>query len=163
MKWLYSTLFIGCIVAANAALSAFGMVPVGFGLMAPAGVFFAGATFGFRDGAQETGGRLWTVGLIAVGALLSAFINPTFALASGVAFAVSELADFAVYTPLRNRNWTVAVAVSNFVGSFVDSAIFLTIAFGNIDYMAGQIVGKTYMTLIAIPIVGIARRNRAGK
>jgi uncharacterized PurR-regulated membrane protein YhhQ (DUF165 family) len=161
MKWVYSLAFVACIVAANAALSAFGTVPVGFGLMAPAGVFFAGATFGFRDAAQETGGRLWTVGLIAVGALLSAVIDPTFALASGAAFAVSELADFAVYTPLRNRNWPTAVVLSNLVGSILDSAIFLTIAFGSLDFMAGQVVGKTYMTALALPIVGLARRKRA--
>lgn len=160
MKWVYSAAFLACIVGANWALATFGLVPVGFGLMAPAGVFFAGATFGFRDAVQEVAGRFWTLGLIGVGVGLSALVDPVFALASGAAFGLSELADFAVYTPLRERNWPLAVVASNFLGSLVDSAVFLLVAFGSIEFIAGQVVGKTYMTLIALPVVWLARRRR---
>lgn len=160
MKWVYSAAFLACIVGANWALATFGLVPVGFGLMAPAGVFFAGATFGFRDAVQEEAGRFWTLGLIGIGVGLSALVDPTFALASGLAFGLSEFADFAIYTPLRERNWPVAVVASNAVGSLVDSAVFLLVAFGSIEFIAGQVVGKTYMTLIALPVVWLARRRR---
>ena len=104
--------YIGTIVLANWAIQTFGLVPVGLGLMAPAGVYFAGLAFTFRDLVQEKLGRGWTVGAIVLGAALSALVSPQFALASGVAFLVSELADFAIYTPLRQRHWLGAVAAS---------------------------------------------------
>lgn len=155
-----SAAFLACIVGANWALNRFGIVPVGFGLEGPAGVYFAGLSFGLRDAVQETAGRAWTVALIIIGAGLSALIDPTFAVASGLAFLLSELADFAVYTPLRDRQWTAAVVLSGVVGAVVDSAVFLWLAFGSLDFIAGQILAKTYMTLPALVIVGAVRRRR---
>lgn len=160
-KIVASVAFLSTIVLANWSLSRFGVVPVGFGLMAPAGVYFAGLSFGLRDAVQELGGRAWTVGLIVVGAALSALIDPTFALASGCAFLLAELADFAAYTPLRERQWVGAVVASNVVGSVVDSAVFLWIAFGSLDFIAGQVWGKTLATIPAIAIVWWARSRRA--
>jgi uncharacterized PurR-regulated membrane protein YhhQ (DUF165 family) len=49
--------YITTIFAANWAISAFGIIPVGFGLMAPAGVYFAGLAFTLRDLTQEKLGR----------------------------------------------------------------------------------------------------------
>ncbi len=54
--------YVAAIVGANWAITRFGIVPVGFGLMAPAGVFFAGLCFEFRDLVQDTLGRWWAVG-----------------------------------------------------------------------------------------------------
>ena len=88
-------------------------------------VYFAGLAFTLRDFLQERLGRLWTVAAIVIGAALSALVSPQFALASGVAFLLSELADFAVYTPLRRRSWGVAIVASNLVGLTIDSALFL--------------------------------------
>lgn len=159
-RWIYSAGFVLSVVGANVALSVFGVVPVGFGLVAPAGVYFAGITFGLRDAVQEAAGKKWTLALIAVGALLSAAIDPRFALASAAAFAISELADLAVYSPLRERHWIGAVVASNAVGSLVDSAVFLTIAFGSLDYIAGQVLGKLWTTVLALPLVYYARSRR---
>lgn len=64
MIWL--ALFIGCIFGANWAIATFGFVPVGFGLMAPAGVYFAGLTFTFRDLAHESVGRRWVIVAIVI-------------------------------------------------------------------------------------------------
>src|SRR5918998_4602262 len=114
MIWV--VLYVATIFAANWAIAAFGVVPVGLGLMAPAGVYFAGLAFTLRDLLQERLGRLWAVAAIVIGAALSALVSPQFALASGVAFLLSELADFAVYTPLREKHWLGAVALSNTVG-----------------------------------------------
>jgi uncharacterized PurR-regulated membrane protein YhhQ (DUF165 family) len=47
---------------------------------------------------------------IVLGAALSWLIAPAFALASGVAFLVSEAADLTVYTPLERKSWLGAVA-----------------------------------------------------
>jgi len=153
--------YIAVIVLANWAIETFGIVPVGFGLAAPAGVYFAGLAFTLRDLTQEQLGRQWTVGAIVIGAAVSALVSPAFALASGVAFLLSELADFAVYTPLRDRNWLAAVALSNTVGLTIDSALFLMLAFGSLDFLAGQVVGKLWMTLLAVAVLWLWRRRLA--
>jgi uncharacterized PurR-regulated membrane protein YhhQ (DUF165 family) len=149
--------FIACVFGANWAIETFGLVPVGFGLMAPAGVYFAGLTFTFRDLAHESVGRGWVIVAILVGAALSAFVSPAFAIASGAAFLVSEMADLAVYSPLRRRNWLGAVAASNTVGLVIDSALFLWLAFGSLEFLTGQVVGKAWMTVLAIAILGGTR------
>lgn len=153
----YLIAYILTVFAANWAISTFGLVPAGFGLLAPAGVHFAGLAFTLRDLVQETLGKRWVLVAITAGALLSAFLSPTLALASGAAFLVSELADFAVYTPLRRRSWLGAVALSNTVGVVIDSALFLWFAFRSLDFIWGQVVGKTWVTLVAIAVLWVWR------
>lgn len=146
-----------CVLLANWAIDRFGFVPVGFGLEAPAGVYLAGATFTLRDLTQDALGRAWVLAAILAGALLSALISPRFALASGLAFGASELIDLAVYTPLRDRGLLRAVAASNAVGLVADSALFLWLAFGSLDLLAGQVVGKLWMTVVALALLGLLR------
>jgi uncharacterized PurR-regulated membrane protein YhhQ (DUF165 family) len=153
--------YIGTIVAANWAIQIYGVVPIGFGLAAPAGVFFAGLAFTLRDLTQETMGRWWTIAAIGAGALLSLGISaPQFAMASGLAFLVSELADFAVYTPLRARHWLTAVTLSNTVGLLFDSALFLWIALGSLEFLTGQVVGKLEITIVTVALLWIWRHCR---
>lgn len=162
MIWL--VLYVATIFLANWALSTFGVVPVDgglFGIMAPAGVLFAGAAFTFRDLTQDALGRRWTAGAIIAGALCSALVSPQLALASGLAFLVSETADFIVYTPIRERNWLLAVALSNTVGLLFDSVLFLWLAFGNLDFLVGQVWGKVSMTILAVLILSLLRGRRA--
>jgi uncharacterized PurR-regulated membrane protein YhhQ (DUF165 family) len=161
MLWI--ALYLTTILGANWALETFGFVSVGFGLTAPAGVWFAGLAFACRDAVQERNGRGWVVAVIMAGAALSWFIATAFAVASGVAFLVSELADFAVYTPLRRRNVYAAVALSNTVGAVVDSALFLWLAFGSLAFIEGQIVGKAAMTAIAVGVLYVYRRSHANR
>lgn len=146
---IWFSAYVACIVAANVAITYVGLVPVGFGLMAPAGVFFAGLSFWVRDELQRSQGRPLTAVAILAGAALSAFLSPTLALASGVAFLVSELCDFAVFTPLQRRGLILAVVASNLVGLTIDSVLFLALAFGSQEYLAGQLVGKAW-TLVPV-------------
>lgn len=150
--------YVLTIILANVAIMMFGIVPVGFGLMAPAGVYFAGLVFSLRDALHETPGRRWVVAAILLGAAISAALGPQLALASGLAFLFSELADFAVYTPLRERNRLGAVVASNTVGVVVDSALFLWLAFGSLQFLPGQIVGKLWMTALTVMIMLAWRR-----
>lgn len=153
-------LYLLTIVAANLAIVYIGFVPVGFGLMAPAGVYFAGLAFSLRDGVQEQLGRRWAIATILAGASLSALLSPSLALASGLAFLTSELADFAVYTPLRERGRTLtAVAASNTAGLLLDSVLFLSLAFGSLTFLAGQVVGKLTMTALAVLLLAARRRS----
>jgi queuosine precursor transporter len=152
--------YVATIVAANVAITYIGLVPVGFGLLAPAGVYAAGVSFTARDITQDQLGRGMTIAAIVCGALLSAFLSPSLALASGLAFLVSEGADMAVYTPLRERHWLGAVALSNTVGLVIDSALFLWLAFGSLDFLAGQVVGKVEMTVLAVVVLAVWRQRR---
>src|ERR1044072_2877633 len=131
--YVWLAVWLVCIVGANWAIATFGLVPVGFGLMAPAGVYFVGLAFTARDMVQEYLGRRWTFVAIIVGSALSYLVSPQFAIASGITFLVSEGADMLVYTPLRWRSWLGAVVASNTVGLVVDSVLFLTLAFGSLD------------------------------
>lgn len=151
--------YIATIFLANWAIQTFGVVPVGLGLVAPAGVYFAGLAFTLRDLVQERLGVRWTVLAILVGAALSSLVSPQFALASGVAFLTSELADFGVYTPLRRRQWIGAVVASNVVGLIMDSTLFLWLAFGSAEFLAGQVVGKAWITLVAVAVLWFWRRR----
>jgi uncharacterized PurR-regulated membrane protein YhhQ (DUF165 family) len=92
------------------------------------------------------------------GAALSWLVSPSFAVASATAFLVSELADFAVYTPLARRSWLGAVALSNTVGLLVDSWLFLTLAFGSLQFFPGQVLGKVEMSALAILLLAAGRR-----
>lgn len=154
------TCYLACVVGANWALQRFGFISVGFGLLAPAGVWFAGASFFARDVVQERSGRVAVIAVIVVGAGLSWFIAPSFAVASGAAFLLSETCDFLVYTPLRERQRYVAVAASNVVGSVVDSWVFLWIAFGSIAHWQGSVVGKCWTIIPALILLAIWRNRR---
>lgn len=165
---LAAAAFLACIVAANAALERWGIVTV-LGVTAPAGVLFAGLTFGVRDVVHELGGSRIVLALVAAGAALSYMQSDgatipgghaSIAVASGAAFALSELADLAVYAPLRERRWLAAVVASNIAGTLIDSALFLWLAFGSLDHIDGQIIGKAAMILPAVILVRYVRRRR---
>lgn len=170
LGWLALALYAFTIPAANWTIQHIGTpppfpggphtIPVGFGLRAPSGVLWIGLAFTLRDLVQRTLGRWWTVAAIAVGAALSWAIAPSFAVASAVAFGLSELADFAVYTPLERRSWLGAVALSNTVGAVIDSALFLWLAFHSLDFIQGQVVGKLWMTALAVALLAPWRLRR---
>ena len=157
LGWIAVVGYISTIFLANWAIETYGFVSVGFGLVAPAGVYFAGLAFTFRDLTHEALGRRWVIGAILVGAACSYVVSPTFAVASAVAFLVSEAADMAVYTPLRGRSWLGAVTLSNTVGLVADSALFLWLAFGSLAFIEGLVVGKAWMTLLAVAILAAIR------
>lgn len=149
--------YIATIFAANYAVEHVGIVSVGFGLVAPAGVYFIGLALVLRDAVQWTLGRWVSVAAILVGAALSYFVSPTLAYASAVAFLFSESADFLVFTPLAQRGWTLALAVSATIGAIVDSIIFLQLAFHDLTFLRGQIVGKMTMVVLAVAVSAVVR------
>lgn len=136
------------------------VIPVGFGLSAPSGVLMIGAALFLRDIVQDRLGLKWAVAAIVAGAAISsAFAPPALVAASVAAFILSEIADLTIYTPLRRRGMATAILASGAVGSVIDSAVFLIIAFGSLDFIAGQIVGKLWVTLAAF---GLAKTIAPG-
>lgn len=168
--YIFLALFIGTILLANWLIGNVGtvcppnspcLIPVWPGIMAPSGVLAIGIGFTLRDLVQRRLGLAWTFGGIAIGALLSSLLSPALALASGAAFLLSELLDLFVYTPLQQKNLYAAVIASNIVGLIVDSAVFLMLAFGSLAFIEGQIIGKLWMTLLALPVLRWIRMRDA--
>jgi uncharacterized PurR-regulated membrane protein YhhQ (DUF165 family) len=80
-------------------------------------------------------------------------------MASATAFLLSEFTDFTVFTPLARRRLVTAVVVSSIAGLVVDSIVFLWLAFGSLEFLAGQIIGKAWMVLFSLPLVAYLRRR----
>lgn len=140
------------------------VIPVGFGLVAPSGVLMIGAALALRDLVHEIGGLLYAVFAIVIGASISALIAPPeLAAASLAAFLISEVLDLIVYTPIRGHNRPLAILASGLVGSIADSAAFLLIAFGSLDFLSGQVVGKFEVTAFAATVAYVASNLRVAK
>lgn len=139
------------------------LIPVAPGVMAPSGVLMIGLALVLRDLVQRRLGIRWAVGAILAGTVVSALLAPpALVVASAVAFLLSEAADMAVFTPLQRRGLVLAVLASSAVGLVVDSALFLWLAFGSLDFLAGQVIGKAWMVLLALPLVAWLRRREEG-
>ncbi|MDQ8730059.1 VUT family protein [Bradyrhizobium sp. LHD-71] len=161
--------YIACIPLANWMIGNVGtvcvpqgpcLVPVAPGLMAPSGVLLVGLALVLRDLVQRRLGIGYALGAIAAGAALSGILAPLpLVVASTAAFLLSELADFAVYTPLQKRGLVLAVLSSSTVGLIADSIVFLGLAFGSFEFLAGQIVGKAWMVLLTLPAIDWLRRR----
>ncbi len=155
--------FAACVPLANWLIDNIGtvcvpdgpcLIPVAPGLTAPSGVLAIGAALVLRDLVQRRLGLLWSAIAVAFGSVLSAlFAPPALAVASTVAFIVSETIDLAVFTPLQRKGLLLAAFVSGIVGLVIDSVVFLVLAFGTLDFLAGQVVGKLWMILCALPIL----------
>ena len=124
------------------------LIPVGFGITAPSGVLMIGVALVLRDAIHEDAGPLWALAAVLAGGLLSlAVAPPALALASAAAFTLAELADFAVYAPLRRMGKHVAVLVSGLAGAVVDSLLFSWLAFGSVEWAVGIVMGKLYASV----------------
>ena len=136
------------------------LIPVAPGLMAPSGVLMVGIALVLRDLLHRRLGVAAAVAAILIGAGLSGLVAPlSLITASAAAFLISEFADLAVYTPLQERRFIAAVIASSMVGLVVDSIVFLWLAFGSLDFLAGQVVGKAWMVLLSIPFIMYLRRR----
>ena len=136
------------------------VLPVWPGVEAPSGVYVVGVTLVLRDLLQRRVGKLTMLALILVGAGLSAFISPAVAVASGVAFAVSESVDYAVFSLTERFGFLRAVVASNAVSIVVDSLIFLALAFGSLAFVEGQVIGKGISTVVAVAVLAGLRARR---
>jgi uncharacterized PurR-regulated membrane protein YhhQ (DUF165 family) len=136
------------------------LLPVAPRLLAPSGVTMVGVALVLRDLVQRRLGVAAAFWAILGGAAISALLAPpALVVASATAFLLSEFADLAVFTPLARRRLLTAVVVSGLVGLVVDSVVFLWLAFGSLDFLAGQVVGKAWMVLLSIPFVAWLRRR----
>ena len=126
----------------------------------PSALWVVAISFVLRDVAQIALGRTWAWSAIVVGTALSWWLaSPTLAIASGVAFAVSESTDALIFTPLANRGkFLLGVTISGYVAGFVDSALFVRIAFGSWSGWWQLGIAKAVVVGVATPFAWIVRR-----
>jgi uncharacterized PurR-regulated membrane protein YhhQ (DUF165 family) len=139
------------------------MVPIGAGMMVTAGTFAAGTVLIVRDLLSDVAGRAWVLAAIVSASAVSAVGAPIrIAVASAVAFAVSELLDWGVYAPLRMRGWGRAVFASSAVAAPVDTALFLAIAGFPVTLgaVAGQVTVKTALAALVLGMGHVLLRYR---
>lgn len=143
---LLTAAYLVAVVAANLVIAAFGAT------LAPLVAFlFIGLNLATRDRLHDLWGR--RVGrnmllLIVAGGALSSILNAgagRVALASVIAFALSETADALVYHLRRHRPFLERSNASNVVGAAVDSLVFPVLAFGGfpLGIILLQFVAKT--------------------
>lgn len=152
--------YVATIPLANWTLQHFGFWSWPLVGAVPAGVVWAALALTLRDAVHELAGARVMILALVLGAALTLAISPAFAVASAVAFGVSELADAAVWTPLRRDRPALALALSNTVGASIDSALFLALAFGSLHGWLGLTVAKVAVgTLPALAVLVPARRR----
>lgn len=122
-------LYVLAIVAVNTGFAYLPMVPLPDGGVLPSMSLVAGLVFVLRDLAQRQVGHQVLVAMAAGGMASYWLADPRVAVASAVAFAVAELADWAVYSRWRGA-LAGRVLLSSCVAAPLDTALFLGLAFG---------------------------------
>lgn len=134
--------------------------------VAPAGVFCIGGVLVLRDWMQQLGGLARTMPLVYAAGLVSWLVGDVagwtslekVAVASVVAFTVSETVEALVFTPIRKRSLSLGVALSATIGNAVDSWIFLTMAFSSTAFFWGQFWGKNEAIAAGVVLTVLRRR-----
>jgi uncharacterized PurR-regulated membrane protein YhhQ (DUF165 family) len=162
-------LYVALVVLANWLASRYVITVPFTDLLAPSGVLAIGAVLVLRDWVQQLAGLRVALSLIVLAGVLSygsgfAFGYSTLqrvALASLAAFAISEgILETLVFTPLRRRSFTGAVALSATAGNAVDSLVFLWLAFGWASlatFYAGNVIGKLEMIVLGVALTAARR------
>lgn len=160
MSALLTGLYLAAVVAANLTIAHFGAAA------APYVAFvFIGLNLAARDRLHDLWGRQVTrnMGLLIVaGGALSFALNAgagRVALASVLAFALSESADALLYHARRHRPYLERSNTSNLLGAAVDSVIFPVIAFGGfpLAIIALQFVAKVLGGLLWSLLLNVRR------
>ena len=124
LQWRFTALYIALIVAVNYGFTVIHPIQLPGGEMWPPMSLVVGFVFVVRDFAQrEIGHRILIAMAIGVG-LSYVMADPYVALWSAIAFLVSELADWAVYT-FTKRPLSERVIYSSIISAPLDSAVFL--------------------------------------
>ena len=154
----FSALFLSCVPLANWLIGNWGtycvpngpcLIPVAPGMMAPSGVLVIGLALALRDILTELVSRKVIFLLLMAGSFLSLLVSPpSLAIASAVAFVISECLDWIVYEKFRKNSMPVAVFLSGALGAVTDTVIFSYLAFGEIKWAAGLLLAKIYASIV---------------
>ena len=163
-KWYFGIGYILSIILGNLLVVYLGIIHM-FGLVFPAGAIAIGLTFSLRDFVQRSfGHKVWYFMIIST--ILTALLSFVLAnmpippwkvaLASAVAFIVSEATDWLVYT-ITKKDIIFRIIVSNLFSTPLDSILFVGIAFGSFNFfdppVYGQAIVKYASGLLVLPLI----------
>ncbi|HIM45034.1 MAG TPA: VUT family protein, partial [Alphaproteobacteria bacterium] len=122
----WAAIYIGLIVLVNWLFIVVQPVDMGGGEMWPPVALVVGLIFIARDFAQRVIGH-WVLAAMLVAGVLSYFLaDPFVAYASVAAFAISELADWLVYS-FTKRSFAQRILFSSVLATPLDTIVFLGI------------------------------------
>lgn len=122
-------LYLLVMVTANVVTAIFQPISIWW-FIVPAGTWFVGLNFMFRDWVQMKYGRGKTYGAIGVGVIASLLLSLYFGdmlpitIAGTVAFLISEIIDTEIFTRFKTT-LPKRIALSGVAGGLFDSAIFI--------------------------------------
>lgn len=140
MKYLIA-LYASAIIAANLLVAQFGPS------ITPVNAFFLiGLDLALRNYLSFRMNKWQMASMILGTGVLSYLVNPAtgqIAIASGIAFTLASLADWATFNTVPGK-WMKRNFAGNSVGALVDSIVFPTIAFGSLmpAIVAAQFLAK---------------------
>lgn len=173
LKFSLGAVYVGLAVLANWLASKYVWQVPFTPYVAPAGVFCIGVILVLRDWFQQLTSLRFTLLLVPIGGGVSYAIGvlagfgslQTIAVASFLAFCISESAEVAVFTPIRKRNLALGVALSGTVGTAIDSFVFIWLAWSAIKFpgathqqlFLGNTVGKLEMIAVGTALTAARR------
>ena len=156
MKFKYTIAYVVFIVLVNWGFSVVPLVDMWTGEKWPPMSLAVGLVFVLRDFAQrEIGHKVWFA-MGAAGILSYLMADPFVALASIVAFAVSEAADWAIYTYTK-KPFAQRILISSLVSTPLDSAVFLGVI-GHLSWSG--VIAMTLSKMIGALVVWWVIRRR---
>ena len=152
----WAAIYIGLIVLVNWLFIVVQPVDMGGGEMWPPVALAVGLIFVARDFAQRVIGH-WVLAAMLVAGVLSYFLaDPFVAYASVAAFAISELADWLVYS-FTKRSFAQRILFSSVLAPPLDTIVFL----GIMGWLsAPAVLAMTASKLVGALIVWYLVRNR---
>ena len=127
MKFKYAVIHIATVVFIKLAFAYIPPIVLFDGTIFTVGSVIAGLVFVTRDFAQREVGHKAVLALMLVAGVLSYLLaDPFVALASIIAFAISEISDYIVYSKYKGE-FNKRVVVSSLVSVPIDTAVFLAI------------------------------------
>ena len=152
----WAAIYIGLIVLVNWLFIVVQPVDMGGGEMWPPVALVVGLIFIARDFAQRVIGH-WVLAAMLVAGVLSYFLaDPFVAYASVAAFAISELADWLVYS-FTKRSFAQRILFSSVLATPLDTIVFL----GIMGWLsAPAVLAMTASKLVGALIVWYLLRNR---
>lgn len=153
-----TAIYIFLIVAVNYGFTVVPLVQTPWGEMFPPMSFAVGLIFVARDFAQREIGHKVLLAMLAAGALSYFMASPYVAIASVTAFAISELADYAIYTWTR-KPFAQRILLSSAIATPIDSAVFLAII-GHFS-IAGVVAMTLAKMVGAFVVWHVVRRREA--
>lgn len=167
MKYIIASIYVTLIYLANMTAGIVITTPLGISLAL--GTLFFGFIFTLRDYIHSFYGKLFSIGVIIVAALINLILSVLGAfdirilIASVIAFLTSELTDTEIYHRASKDKWYLRVLKSNIVSIPIDTLLFTLIAFAGIwdnNMLISVIIGDIIVKFLTSASIVWIRKDK---